>query len=52
MLGSLFLSLFFLFFIFTYNKNAIIKLEKNSDIALAGVAHWIKCRPANQRVAG
>ena len=29
-----------------------IKMCKSTNLALAGVAQWIECRPGKQRVAG
>ena len=26
--------------------------DRNTEVALAGVAQWIECQPANQRVTG
>ena len=34
------------------NKEKILKAAKEKHRALAGVAQWIECWPANQRVAG
>ena len=31
---------------------AYLKKQENPQVALAGVAQWIECQPANQRVDG
>ena len=30
----------------------VVHMEKDNKYALAGVAQWIECQPANQRVTG
>ena len=51
--GSILWFLFISYKSFTFYKNKKgYKLVKASTIALAGVALWIECQPANQMITG
>ena len=33
-------------------ENSMVETARKTDTHLTGVAQWIECQPANQRVAG
>ena len=37
--------------LFSYYSDKKLQFQKVRDLAVAGVAQWIECQPANQRVA-